>query len=241
MNTSHLPQPQRSRLRLESGSRLPQSIGFAVFLFAVSTQAAIIYSGVRNLAVPYDFDGLYIQVVSGATSASEPGTWGSAPWINPFFGGTQIATNDQLRPSVISGTAGAERIVKYTLGSTIDASLNYAPDYNGSTSHVGVGLDQFQVSLAGLIGFKFQTTPSGPSYYGWMSLTVNDSGSGLIKDWAYNNVANEGIYAGGLLAVPEPGRAGLLLLAAWSLAAQRRRKPFPKASQLVRWGKPRPS
>ncbi|MCX6856058.1 MAG: PEP-CTERM sorting domain-containing protein [Verrucomicrobia bacterium] len=186
--------------------------------------AAIIYSGVRNLAVPYNFDGLYVQVVSGATSTTEPGSWATAPWINPFFGGTQIASNDLLRPSVIAGTAGAEQIRNYTLGSAIDASLNYAPDYNGSTTHTGVALEQFQVTLAGLIGFKFQTTPSGPTYYGWLNLTVSDSGEGLIKDWAYNNTANEGIYAGQQLAVPEPGRAVLLMIGAFSLLVWRGRR-----------------
>ena len=88
---------------------------------------------------------------------------------------------------------------------------------------MGAGLVQFAPGTDGYIGFKFTTNSSGGPYYGWMrvDLTYNTSGA-VIKDWAYDNTGL-GINVGSVLAVPEPGRASLILLGMIVLNRRRRK------------------
>lgn len=189
---------------------------------ANTASAAVIYSGVQDVAAPFGFDGVYVNVVTNSTSLTEPGTWTTAPWINPFWGGTVIGSNDQLRPSVIAGTAGAEQIVNHAFGSEIGSTTYFASDYNGSETHIGVASWQFQLDTAGYIGFTFDL--AGDTHYGWMRVTPGSGGgAGIVHDWAYNSLPDEGIYAGLLLGVPEPSRA-LLLILGMSVAVLRRRR-----------------
>ena len=49
--------------------------------------AAIIYSGAKNLAIPNDFSGIYLNLTTGATANSEFSGWD----FNAFFGGLGVA------------------------------------------------------------------------------------------------------------------------------------------------------
>lgn len=183
--------------------------------------AAVIYSGVQNIAIPLSFDGVYVNIVTNNTSLTEPGNWTTAPWINPFWGGTVIGSNDQVRPSVISGTAGAEQIVNHAFGSEIGSTAYFASGYNGSETHIGASSSQFQIEATGYIGFTFDL--AGDTHYGWMRMTPGSGGAGIVHDWAYNSLPDEGIYAGLLLGIPEPSRA-LLLILGMSIVVLRRRR-----------------
>ena len=197
-------------------------LAFSLLLFTLSAPAAVVYSGVQNVAIPLHFDGVYVNLITNATSTSEPGTWTTGAWINPFFGGTQVASNEIVRPSVVTGTAGSEQLIKFTLAAEIDATNFYASTYNGSTTHTGPTLTQFAVGIKGYIGLKI--LQGANTHFGWASMTVNDSGAGTLHDWAYNTTANEGIYAGTQLAVPEPSRALLLAMSLLGLFMHRRRQ-----------------
>ncbi|MGV3658706.1 MAG: hypothetical protein ACO1TE_00935 [Prosthecobacter sp.] len=186
--------------------------------------AAVIYSGVQNVVIPVSFDGVYLNVITGATSTAEPGTWASAPWLNPFFGGTQIASNDQLRPGVLTGS----QIENLGQGTLVGVLGDYAPDYNGSTTHVGLAAEQFQLGNEGYIGYRFELTPGGPTHYGWLRLTLNNTGAGTIHDWAYDDSAGTAISAGWdgtafVTPTPEPGRSTLVFVGLTMLCHRRRR------------------
>ncbi|MBL9129608.1 MAG: PEP-CTERM sorting domain-containing protein [Verrucomicrobiaceae bacterium] len=187
-----------------------------------STHAAIIYSGLQNVAIPFNADGVYVNVVTNATSTSEPGNFATAPWINPFWGGTKIASTDILRPSVISGTAFEEQVLNRAYGDLLLPTDYFAADYNGSETHIGPALNQFQIAMPGYIGFSFEL--AGDNYYGWARMTAASGSAGTLHDWAYNNVANEGIVIGQLVvAVPEPSRTVLLLSGLLGVLFRRRR------------------
>ena len=183
--------------------------------------AALIYSGVQNVAVPQTFGGTYLRITDGFTTGTDPGAlFSTQPWLNPFFGGVDIANSDLLRP-IITGT---DQIVNLSAGTVINAGSNFGSAPSGSTTHVGAGANQFQLGTAGYIGFAFQTTTGGPDFYGWAQVVINNSTPGSIEDWAYDNTAGQSIQAGQIAPVPEPATlaAGLLCLGAGVL---RRRRP----------------
>lgn len=157
----------------------------ALLVLGSAARADVIYSGYQDLAVPLTFDGIYLNVVTGATSATEPAGWNSAPWINPFFGGVYIVNDSLLRPLV----TGTDQVVNLASGSLISGSSTFATGESGSLTHVGDASDQFHIGIPGYMGFQYETTPGGGTHYGWLSLTVNNTGSGTITGWALDDSA----------------------------------------------------
>lgn len=157
----------------------------ALILLGTKARAAVIYSGYQEIAVPLNFEGVYLNLATGATSSVEPADWSTGAWINPFFGGVYISNEALVRPAV----TGTDRAVNLSAGATISASSMFAAGMGGSTTHVGTASDQFQVGIAGNLGFQFQSAPAAANRYGWMSLTVNNTGPGIINGWAYDDTS----------------------------------------------------
>lgn len=189
-------------------------------LFVPSLRAAVVYSGPVNIPIPLTFEGVFLNPFTGATAGAWPVNWNSAPWINPFFGGVYIATDDLLLPVI----TGADQIVNLAAGTVIDGSLSRALAESGSATHMGAGAGQFQPGVSGYIGFRMQPTAGGPVHYGWIKATLNNTGAGLIESYAYEGTSGEPIIAGATTSgVPEPSRAIMILAgAAWGLLRRRR-------------------
>ena len=190
-----------------------------------ASRAAIVYSGVQNIPIPFDFDGVYLNIVSGATAFSQPGTWNTEQWLNPFFGGVGIANSALVLPVI----TGADQIVKLFAGTPIGSGSNFALGESGSSTHTGPAANQFQIGAAGFMGYKWQPPGGGFDYYGWLRLEVNNLGVGKITDWAYENTAGANILAGaGAVApIPEPSQACQFMLMALPgacLLVRRRRR-----------------
>ena len=182
----------------------------------------IIYSGQQNIPIPLNFEGIYLRVDTGATSAAWPSDWATAPWLNPFFGGVYIANSPLLRP-IITGT---DQILNLASGTVIDASSNFALGESGSTTHVGPAAEQFQTDTRGILGFVFSSTYGGPVRYGWMGIEINNTSGGRIIDWAYEDTPGTGIVAG-MTSIPEPSEALVILLLAlpcMTLCVRQRRR-----------------
>jgi hypothetical protein len=188
---------------------------------AFPSRAALIYSGVQNVPIPIEpppvgLEGVYLQLPSGTTTGAFPPDWNTAPWINPFFGGVDIANSPLLRP-VITGT---DQIQNLAFGTPINVTSNFVSGESGSSTHVGPAANQFQLGTPGLIGLTFKTTASGPDQYGWIRMTASNTGPGAIVDWAYESTPGVGVFAG---VIPEPGTA-LYGLALCAVSAWRRRR-----------------
>ncbi|WP_395739111.1 hypothetical protein [Prosthecobacter sp.] len=192
------------------------------FVMGHAAQAAVIYSGLQNLAIPTTFDGVYVNLDNASTSSSAITGWD----INPFFGGAGLANSAAFQPAR-TGTGSTDPVVNFSAGDLISGGLFYASGFGGSgdpASHLGTGTGQFAVGQEGYLGFRFTTDASAGPYYGWMRVIfTNNSAGGLIEDWSYDNTgAPISIPAS---AAPEPGRGLLLLCAGIVVCLRRRRMP----------------
>ena len=76
--------------------------------------ADVIYSNLQEIAIPATFDGLYLNVETGAwnTNMAAP----EAGWdINPFYGGRAVANSPDFQP-VRSGTGSDSPILDLSTG-----------------------------------------------------------------------------------------------------------------------------
>ena len=98
-----------------SRSLLPVTI-ILTFACSYSASGAVIYSGLKNIAIPTGFDGIYLDVDAGTTSTVEFTGWD----INPFFGGDGVANSPAFQPAR-TGTANSDPIIRLNVGDTISA------------------------------------------------------------------------------------------------------------------------
>ncbi|WP_395749057.1 hypothetical protein [Prosthecobacter sp.] len=197
------------------------SLVFFSFVLGHSAHAAVIYSGLQNIAIPTTFDGVYINIDNAATSTSTITGWD----INPFFGGAGIANSASFQPAR-TGTGNTDPVVNFSAGDLISGGLFYSSGFGGSgdpNSHLGAGVGQFAVGQEGYLGFRFSTDASSGPYYGWMRVIfTNDTAGGVIEDWSYDD--SGAAISIPVAAAPEPGRAMFLLLGGCALCVRRLRR-----------------
>ena len=195
-----------------------------VLLSALSAPAAVIYSGLQNISLPNNAVGLFVNLNNASTSISEPLSYGdgTAPWMFFSMGGSGIGTNALVR-TVVTGSvvAGAEQTANLAYGSMVGPSSRFSigdSGFNGSETHTGAAINQFQLGTQGYIGYEFTPTAGGPAYFAVARVTLhNDGVSATLHDWSYENTVGQAI------TVPEPSRALLLIGGLMSLCLRRRR------------------
>ncbi len=179
--------------------------------------AAIVYSGPVSIAVPNNIDGVYMNVVTGATGTSAGAVAG---WdINPY---SAVAGQFNLW--------GATTTTWFSSGGVIAGPYRLAegtiiggPDTNffrpgGGTN---VGLEMNLNSSDNFLGFKFTNEAMGNQVqYGWVQFQFGaTAGDRTIIGYAYEDTGAS-IAAGA--GIPAPGALALLGLA--GLAGARRRR-----------------
>ena len=159
------------------------TVATLLLLSAAPARPAVLYSGLKDLAIPTTFDGLYLDIDTGATGSVEFTGWD----INPFFGGVGIATSPAFQ-AARTGTGNTDAILRLNVGDTINAARLYSSGYGGSETHLGSGSNQFGIGQEGYLGFKFTTNANAGPAYGWLRvLFTANTGGAVIKDWAYEN------------------------------------------------------
>jgi autotransporter-associated beta strand protein len=161
-------------------------------VFWLSTHSAfgeIIYSGVRDIAIPQTFDGVFIRLTDPVGVVPSSTSW----HLNPFFGGLGIANSPDFQPLRV-GTGNEDFIRALALGTSVGASSTFSESSGGSgaedeSGHLGPGVAQFTADRIGYMGFKLMR--NGVANYGWMrlNLTLNDP-TGRVLDWAYDSTGN---------------------------------------------------
>lgn len=183
-------------------------------LCGATANAAIVYSGERNIPISSTFTSSFLDVDAMSSLPSASAGWD----IEAFFGGEAFGNSAAFQPARVS--VGADTaILRLELGTLVDVSLNYFNDAAGSSTHMGNGAGQFVSGSEGYFGFRFTENDSDGPYYGWMRVVFsNNGGTGTIVDWAYDN-------GGGPIAVgviPEPSAVMLGGLGALALVFRRR-------------------
>lgn len=172
---------------------LISSTSAVTLVLALPAAADVIYSNLKDISIPANFDGVYLDV--------ETGNWNNdidAPqtgWdINPFFGGSVLWNSPGFQP-VRSGTGATDAVLNLATGTMVDGSSVFStfvqgpggenpggPGYGSSETHLGGGAGQFVAGSEGYFGFRLNGN------YGWMRVVLTDNtGGALIKEWAYDN------------------------------------------------------
>jgi hypothetical protein len=186
---------------------------------AQQSDAAIVYSGVQNINVPATFAGVYLNMVTGATSTT--GAFLGFD-INPWSNGGALNFFTSSSATTGSGPAGTRGFVAAT---PTGAALNLAPLTPigpASIYNEGTGAGTAFTGTTGLLGVRIRNENMGNAVqFGWLRIAQPGTTGGLatIVDWAYETDGSA-IPAG---AVPEPASLGLLAMGALGLAARRKR------------------
>jgi len=164
--------------------------------------------------VPYNIDGLYLNLVTGAT-----GTAGFAGYdVNPYFSGSATPATALFRlltPSTGGTVATGTVATALAAGSLISSA---------STFTSGVVNANSATSGINFFGIRFVNESTGITNYGY--LTVQQmanppvAGSVQILSYSYDNTG-AGIT---VAAVPEPSTALMLLGGMLAVGALRRRR-----------------
>lgn len=191
--------------------------------FAASpAHAVLVYSGPVNIVIPANLDGVYLNMVTGATGS----TGGSVPgWdVNPYsvsalapgFNLWGATSTTWYNSSGFISDAGGYVLAS---GTTIGAGPNFFRP--GSGTDVGTAVT---LNSANLFGVQFTNESGGTVHYGWIEVTFGASVTDrAITGYAFESVPGASVQAG---VVPEPGTVALMLagLAGVGAAARRARK-----------------
>ncbi len=174
--------------------------------------AAVVYSGVVNIAVPNNIDGVYLNVVTGANGAAPVAGYD----INPY---SAAAGNFNLwGPTATTWLDVGVDVYNLAADTVIGAGGVYDRPGGG----VNIGPQMNLNSSNNYLGFRFANEANGNQiHFGWVQLQFGaDAGTRSIIGYAYDDVAGASINAG---AIPAPGALALLGLAGVVGARRRRR------------------
>ena len=156
--------------------------------------AAIVHSGVVNVPIPLNFDGVYLNVVTGATGSSggsvagwdiNPYNTSGLSWFVPSVpaGSHGLVRGAGTSTSQVDNLGGAGFYLTYSIDGAATQSFG-----TGSNQTVGATAFTFN-STANIVGFRFLNEATGQVNYGWMrlSLSAGFNTDRSIVEWAYEN------------------------------------------------------
>jgi hypothetical protein len=194
------------------------------------SEAAIVYSGIQNIAVPATTDGVYLNLITGANSSAPVAGWHINPWgTTGLRFGTNYPVPDTYYVGLTpAGSSSGGTAVNLALGSLIKfdgtstagaSSMNaaYGWSYSGSAASFGIATQQWKLNSDNYLGV-LALEGDGSVLKAWVRINVGATNlQRTIVDWGYE--LNGGDLVVG--AVPSPGAAALLAIA--GVVGRRRR------------------
>lgn len=190
---------------------LAAAAAVAAGLAGASASAEIVHFANQNRIINSDFNGLYLNVLTGAyNTTGGGGATVTGGWhINPY-GSTGLSWFQNAVNSVgYVQSAGA--LSNLAAGTAIGASSSFG----GAGTSANLTLNGTSI-----VGFRFNVGTA--THYGWFRIALAGTYGGQprsIVEWAYENTAGASINAG---AVPAPGALALLGLAGFAGSRRRR-------------------
>ena len=211
---------------------------------AGGADAGLVYSGIKNIVAPATTDGIYINLLTGAsgTTASATAGWHINPWGSSSLRmGTNTPTSTSpnnpdtyfLGLAPPSSTSSGGRLIALNVGSTIaftnspsSMSASYGWSYNDASAGAavsGTSATQFKLNSDNYFGvLSFQN--STDYFIGWVRINIGASlTSRTIVDW-FLSTGTTGSPATTITVgtIPAPGAIALLGVA--GLVGARRRR-----------------
>jgi hypothetical protein len=206
----------KNRLDVHFASAAAVAVGAAMFGAAHQADAGIVWSGIVNINIPSNIDGVYLNVItgqSGSSGASAPG-WD----INPY-GSNTLTFLVPTGGGLVRGLGSSSTLIdNLAFGTLINGSQDFGGGTIETTGSTGMNLN----SSENLVGFRFVNEATGATHYGWARLQFSATSffqPRAIVEYAYESTAGQGIQAG---IIPAPG--ALALVGAAGLIARRRRR-----------------
>ncbi len=188
----------------------------AVATAAVSAANAQIVHSVVNYSIPVTTNGLYLNVVTGATNL--PGSTGGTTvpgWDVNFWSSSGFGLFSPTNPAggayvITSAGFGANM----AFGAEISAANMFGSGTSSNLAQWNLNSDQ------NLVGFRFFNEANSSVHYGWARIAFGATAtSRTLVEYAYESTAGGAIGAG---VVPAPSAMALLGLG--GLVAGRRRR-----------------
>ncbi|HWS27567.1 MAG TPA: hypothetical protein VN259_13490 [Xanthomonadales bacterium] len=160
---------------------------FGVAAVCGDLNAAVHCSAVGGLAVPATTEGLYVNVVSGASGFTE----GSVPGFDvDIYASASSVPGDQLKfywGSAANGGAGV--VSAGDSYAVLSSGQVIGPDSLFSRAAFTGDTTVWQAGITGYLGMRFLNESAGIVNYGWMLLTTTAplGFPATIGGWCYEN------------------------------------------------------
>ena len=207
----------KNRLDAHFASAAALAVGAALVGAEQRADAYIVWSGILNINIPSNVDGVYLNVITGQSGSAGSAVSG---WdVNPYSA-TNLTFFSPTGGGYVRGLGASTTLVDNLAFNTVIGSGQSF----GSGSVETTGATAFNLnSTQNLVGFRFVNEATGATHYGWMRLQLW-SGPGVqpraIVEYAYESVAGSSINAG---VIPAPGAIALLGLSGLAGIGRRRR------------------
>lgn len=209
----------KHRLDAHFASAAALAVGAALVGAEQRADAYIVWSGILNINIPSNIDGVYLNVITGQSGSSGSS---AAGWdVNPY-GGTNLQFFAPTGGGYVRGLGSSSTLVdNLAFNTVIGAGQSFGSGTGGVETSGATAFNPN--STQNLVGFRFVNEATGATHYGWMRLQLW-SGPGIqpraIVEYAYESVAGASINAG---VIPAPGALALLGLSGLVGVGRRRR------------------
>ena len=137
----------------------------ALCVVSSSALAAVVDSGVVNLPITANLDGLYLNVVTGVSANATVAGWD----FNPFLAGGNLAFFSSNTAANVNALVGVGTVITPLMpGAVVGPASTYA-----TVGTVGTAATSFRATGTSFAGFRFQNEANGNAvHYGYAQLTT---------------------------------------------------------------------